>query len=1229
MADAVAPDSATGTAPTKVFLSYARGDDEPFVRRLYEGLSARGFEVWFDRESMPSRQLTFHQEIIDAIAAHDRFVLVVGPKAAESEYVIQEWRYAYEMDKPVKCVLRLGEESLVPDELKLIDYSDFRDDGRFDAELDKLARQLSEPPAPLGKLISVPSLPRHLLARTDRVRALKDAVLADLMNPTVITGAAGRAGIHGMGGIGKSVLATMLARDREVRRAFPDGVAWVTIGEEPSITALQREVIGALGGNTIFDTASEGKQRLKDVLETKAVLLVLDDVWDGAHAEAFDALGPRCRVTMTTRDASLITAMGGTQHEVELLGEREALTLLAQWAEKELDTLPEIAATVADECGYLPLALSICGAMVRDGQPWDDVLEALQEADLEYLEHPHGNIMKSIKISIDRLDADQRERFSELAVFPTDQTIPEAAVHTLWAHTGGLKSRHSSKLLSVLERKSLLRLDTDITGENQTRRMSLHDLLHDYALGMTDNSVVLHKKLLDAYHAQCLDGWASGPNDGYFFENLCAHFASAGKVEVLREVLTDYRFLQAKLDASGPQSLVEDYDQLSPDSNSPLGLIQGALRLSMHILKEDPAQLASQLHGRMVGFGDHAIAKLLEDAAASQTGLWLRPVQPCATVPGGPLLHTLKGHTDAVTSVSVTPNGALAVSASADKTVKVWDLGTGDNLRTLEGHTGTVRSVAVTTDANRAVSASFDKTIKLWDLTTGDEIRTLEGHTDVVTAVAVTPDNTRALSGSSDNTLKVWDLKTGDDLRTLRGHKGAVNSVAVTADGVLAVSASADKTIKVWDLETGNEIRTLKGHTDVVTSVAVTADGTRAVSGSWDKTVKVWDLKTGNELRSLVGHALRLWSVAVTTNGSVAFSASDDRTLKVWDIETGNELRSVGAHSDRIMSVEIFADGTRGVSASWDNTLKVWDLKAGDEPPVSQRHAFFVPSVGITSGGTQAVSISTDGTLKVWDLKSGDELYTRKVAHADAAKSVATTADGTRAVTASFDKTLKVWDLNTGDDLRTLQAHTDKIMSVAMTADGTRAVSGSVDKTLRVWDVDTGGELLKLQGHSDIVTSVAVTEDGIRAVSASWDKTLKAWDLKTGNELRTFDGHAGRVKSIAVTADGALVLSGSGDNTLKVWDLQTGDNLRTLRGHKSAANSVAMTSDGALAVSASGDNTLKVWDIKTGHCLATFSCDAHALACAISVDGRTIVASDQDCRICFLRLEGFEFTKGD
>jgi len=82
--------------------------------------------------------------------------------------------------------------------------------------------------------------------------------------------------------------------------------------------------------------------------------------------------------------------------------------------------------------------------------------------------------------------------------------------------------------------------------------------------------------------------------------------------------------------------------------------------------------------------------------------------------------------------VAVTADGKFVVSASADKTLKVWDLQTGRIVLTIEGHSDRVEDVAVTSDGKRAISASWDKTLKVWDLETGRALLTLEGHADHV-----------------------------------------------------------------------------------------------------------------------------------------------------------------------------------------------------------------------------------------------------------------------------------------------------------------------------------------------------------------------------------------------------------------------------------------------------------------------------------------------------------------
>jgi len=1231
----------TDQQPVRVFLSYARGDDEPFVKRLYEDLTASGLDVWWDRVSMPARQLTFHQEIGEAISAHDRFLFVIGPAAIRSAYVEQEWRWALKMDKPINPIVRLDDVradgdprdayELIPDELKLINTEDFRGDAQYDFHLSNLVRQLTDSPPRLGALFEVPELPPHFLARPDILREIKDAVMVDLQKPVVISGAGARVGIQGMGGIGKSVLAAALVRDRDVRRAYPDGIVWVTVGQRPNVLGLLTELAQALECDDVLQNIGPAKTKLRELLLDKAVLLVLDDVWDTQVTDAFNILGVRCRTVITTRDSGIIKTVGGTLYQVQLLTESEALHLLASSVSVARDALPDDALEIVRECGCLALGVALCAGMAASGIAWASILKRLRNADIarirdrHSINEQHSSIYRAMQVSVDALTPDEQRRFAELAVFPRRPPTPAAAVNCLWEHTGNLDDLDTEELLVSLSERSLIRLDTErsATDGAMQRRVSLHDLLADYATRLTADHTALHNQLLEAYSKKCADGaWPTGPNDGYFFQCLCHHLLKANRREELETLLTDFDFLQSKVTALGPQPLIEDYDLLDVDRNEPLGLIQGAVVLSANALARDPSELAAQLLGRFLGNQTPAVRRLLDKMHAPGE-CWLRPIHPCLIPPGGPLIRTIEGHMEVVCSVALHADDRQAVSGDSGGMLKVWDMNTGECLRTFRGHTGHVTSVALLADDRRAVSTG-GRALKMWDLATGECLRTFEGHTDLVSFVALHADGRWAVSASWDNTLKVWDLETGDCLRTLEGHTGGVTSVALHADGCRAVSAGGwnDKTLKVWDLETGECIRTLEGHTGDVRAVVLRADGRRAVSAAGDKTLKVWDMDTGECLRTLEGHTGGVNYVALRADCRLAVSASDDKMLKVWDLETGECLRTHEGHTGSVKSVALHADGRRAVSAGGflDETLKVWDLETDASMRTLEGHAHFVNSVALYANGRLAVSASCDKTLKVWDMETGDCLRTLK-GHTDMAWSVALHADGRRAVSASCDKTLKVWDLETGVCLRTFEGHASRVFSVAFHADGRRAVSASWDNTLKVWNLETGDCLRTLEGHASGVRSVALHVDGRLAVSASYDHTLKVWDLESGDCLRTLEGHTSGVYSVALHADGRLAVSASYDHTLKVWDLETGNCLRTLEGHASGVRSVALHADGRRAISASADKTLKVWDLDTGQELASFTADAGMECCAIAPTGDTVVAGDILGHMYFLRLE--------
>ncbi len=276
-----------------------------------------------------------------------------------------------------------------------------------------------------------------------------------------------------------------------------------------------------------------------------------------------------------------------------------------------------------------------------------------------------------------------------------------------------------------------------------------------------------------------------------------SYFAKGGEVQRLVAWLTDFGFLAEKLAALGVTALVDDYDLALPLVSAAeqriLQLIQGALRLSAHVLAEDNSQLAGQLWGRLLSFPEPEIQALLQQAQQWQSKLWLRPLTPCLDSPDGALIRTLSGHSRSVNAVAIAPDGKLAISGSWDNTLKVWEVAAGREIRTLSGHSNSVRAVAIAPDGKLAISGSDDNTLKVWEVATGREICTLSGHSRSVTAVAIAPDGKVAISGSNDRTLKVWEVSTGREIRTLSGHSGSVYAVDNAEEGKVASSGSSDK----------------------------------------------------------------------------------------------------------------------------------------------------------------------------------------------------------------------------------------------------------------------------------------------------------------------------------------------------------------------------------------------------------------------------------------------------
>ncbi|HJT59575.1 MAG TPA: protein kinase [Ktedonobacteraceae bacterium] len=296
----------------------------------------------------------------------------------------------------------------------------------------------------------------------------------------------------------------------------------------------------------------------------------------------------------------------------------------------------------------------------------------------------------------------------------------------------------------------------------------------------------------------------------------------------------------------------------------------------------------------------------------------------------GTTLMTYRGHTGAVYAATWSPNGQYIASASADTTVRVWSITTGDTLYTYHGHAGlynSVYAVGWSLNGRRIASGGADKTVQVWDAATGNMAFVYRGHTARVLALAWSPDARYIASGGADRTVQVWDAATGKLIYLFLGHTDDVYTLAWSPDGNYIASGGADKTVQVWEAMTGVPLYTYHGHAEAVYALAFSPQGKDIASGGADRTVQVWEATTGKPLSTYHGHtglSNVVSAVAWSSDGRRIASGSTDKTVQIWDATTGKHAYSYGEHRGTVFVVEWSPTGPHIASGSADTTVHIW-----------------------------------------------------------------------------------------------------------------------------------------------------------------------------------------------------------------------------------------------------------------------------------------------------------------
>jgi WD40 repeat protein len=265
----------------------------------------------------------------------------------------------------------------------------------------------------------------------------------------------------------------------------------------------------------------------------------------------------------------------------------------------------------------------------------------------------------------------------------------------------------------------------------------------------------------------------------------------------------------------------------------------------------------------------------------------------------GKLIYSFTGVNDTIQALAISPNGKSIIVGGFDQRISQWQLESKQykssffaRVNTPYSHDGVILQLAFSSDEKFIVSASNDKTLRIWGYYTGELKRTLNGHKAAVNSCAISPDSQIIASGSADKTIKLWRFDCSYAYQTFNGHRAAVNAVIFSRDGQYLISGSSDQTVKIWNINTGEIIQSWQAHDREIISLTINHQRDLMATAS-PQEVKLWQLSTVKLIKTLRGTA----PLKFSPDGQFLITGSYGDNLKIW-LEMLDELAIFSTDSD-------------------------------------------------------------------------------------------------------------------------------------------------------------------------------------------------------------------------------------------------------------------------------------------------------------------------------------------
>lgn len=471
--------------------------------------------------------------------------------------------------------------------------------------------------------------------------------------------------------------------------------------------------------------------------------------------------------------------------------------------------------------------------------------------------------------------------------------------------------------------------------------------------------------------------------------------------------------------------------------------------------------------------------------------------------------------------------GDRVATTSWSGDARIWDVRTARLIRTLPraigdaqgrclasapGHCAPIISATFTASGpGRVVTASFDRTAKIWDLSTGKVMVSLIGHDRSVISATFSTDGQRVITAALDGTVRIWNAESGEMLQILQGPaavSGPTASAALSPDEAHLVASFSSPAAYLWDLHADLAPVVLPNLSDAVPAAALSADD-RVLVAATGLAVGLHDPASGEALAEASYLDGAVMSVAASPDGRDVL-ASAGRRVEIFDMERWirdglpPSPRRLGQHDNLVLSALYSPDGRRIVTASQDGTAKIWMAADGTLVGDPLRHDGAVFCATFDRDGDRVLTGSMDGTVRIWNAGNGKPLTVVRVGEpvldatfsADGVHVVVTTLDMAQARTSQppyFQTSTAIWDSETGNRLEA--NNREALQDVKFLQLANLVVVGTRDGVVRLSDALDEDPVAILPSHRSSIKRITASPGGERLATVSADGTIRVWKL--------------------------------------------------------------------------------------------------------------------------------------